>query len=306
MQETLMDPARRRDADGGAPLDVAIIGCGYIGTALVERLRAGAPQGGSADLPPGRRRIGDLVATTTTASRLAALRAAGARPRVVRLDEPRALHGAVAGARAVYLLVAAGRGGDYRAVYLEGARALVRSVSGTGVRRIIYTSSCAVYGQRDGSWVEEDSAVEPVTERGRILLEAEETLLRGAADLGVRATVLRLAGIHGPDRGPQRRLEAVAGAERADGDAYLNLVHRDDVVTALVRLLEVPYHGVLNLSDDAPTRRRDYYGPRLAAAGLAPVRWRSADPAAPDQGRRVANARIKRVLGLTLAHPSSH
>ena len=92
----------------------------------------------------------------------------------------------------------------------------------------------------------------------------------GPYDLGITATILRLCGIYGPDRGPQRFAHRFSGQVRTDGEAYLNLVHRDDIVEALYLLLHKPYPGVLNLNDDCPTTRREYYDRLLSQAGPHP------------------------------------
>ena len=268
---------------------VAIIGCGYVGGAVGRAL---ATEGF------------DCVGTTTSRERLDEIDVLGIRSAVLRLADVDELHALLADRDVVLLTVAAGRRDTgYRAVYLDGARHLLRAIEGTAVRRLIYTSSTGVYGQDDGSWVDENSLTEPTSDNGRTLLEAERTLLDGGSRIGLNVTVLRLAGIYGPGRGPQNTLSQVAGSTRTDGDVYLNLIHVDDIVSAMRRLIGVPYHGVLNLSDGAPTTRREYYDRLISNTGLAPIRW-EADPSSPVRGKRVSNERIKRVLDLSLLHPT--
>jgi len=272
---------------------VAIVGCGYVGSALGSALaRVGA----------------DVVGTTTSPHRTAELRAIGIRPLVLEHADVRRLHEALADREAVCLTVAPKRRGqDYREVYPAGVRNLLAAVAGTPVRRIIYTSSTRVYGQNDGSWVDERSPTEPADENGRILLEAERALLDGAAAFGgdahVTASVVRLVGIYGPGRDPTLRIRAAAGTERTDGDANVNLIHVEDIVAALLTLLTVPHHGILNLADDQPEQRRAYYDRVLSRAGLPPIRW--ASPGGPPVlGKRIRNDAIKRTLNLALRHPT--
>lgn len=278
------------------PQRIAIIGCGYVGSALGEALcRAGH----------------DVLGTTTAPSRVDDLRSRGITPEVVEVAELERLHELLSDRAVVYLTIAPGtRGADYRDVYLAGANAVLAAAGGTAVRRIVYTSSTHVYAQEDGGWVDETSPTEPKDENGWILLAAERALLDGAARLSpstaggaVTATVLRLSGIYGPGRDPVWRIRAASGTERTDGDTYLNLVHLDDILSALTALLDAPYHGVLNLSDDEPTRRRDYYDGVLEELDLPPIRWRQSD-AERGLGKRVRNARIKKTLGLVLKHPT--
>lgn len=271
---------------------IAIIGCGYVGSAVGEALA----------------RTGwDVHGTTTSPTKTPAPEARGILPHVLDIADVAALHDLFSECDHVLLSVAAGRRGrDYRSVYLAGAENVRRAAEGTPVSRIVYTSSTRVYGQDDGSWVDEESPTEPVDENGRILLEAERTLLGGDSGNGgageLCVSVVRLSGIYGPGRDPSARILQSAGQERSDGDVFVNIIHLNDIVAALVKLLPLRHHGVLNLSDDGPIPRREYYDRIIAGAGLPPIRWvRSDDP--PHLGKRVSNTCIKQRLGLTLRHP---
>jgi len=267
-------------------MSVAIVGCGYVGSALGVTL--------------ARRGVA-IVGTTTSPGRADELAASGIRPVVLEVADVCALRSCVTDCGTVFLMVApGGRDGDYRAVYLEGVRNLLLAAAGSGVRHIVLTSSTSVYGQDDGGWVDETCPTEPVRENSRVLLEAERALLAGAKTQGISATVLRLSGIVGPGRQAGGRAARYAGQERDDGEVYVNLIHRDDIVAACVTLLDRPYDGVLNLSGDAPILRRKLYDRANEAAGLEPIRWRSSGDAV--RGKRVANRRIKRELGLRLEH----
>ncbi len=117
--------------------------------------------------------------------------------------------------------------GAYRAIYVEGLRNVASKLDAT--TRLIFTSSTAVYGQDDGSEVDENSPTVPQNFRGRVLLEAE-----AAAQV-----TLRLGGIYGPGRA--RALARVrAGEARYQPGRFLNLIHRDDVCGALVHLMSLP------------------------------------------------------------------
>jgi nucleoside-diphosphate-sugar epimerase len=271
-----------------------IIGCGYLGKALGRRLLEAAAARGEA---------ARVFGSTTTPARLDELRAAGIEPVLLALDDRERLRELLRGADSVFLTVAPGRSGrSYRETYRGGVERVLAALEGSGARAAVFTSSSAVYAQDDGQWVDEDSPAEPVSENGRALLDAERLFLDGTRALGVAGTVLRLTGLWSADRGPQRAALDWAGKERQDGDAYLNLVHRDDVVEAMALLERRPYAGILNLNDDAPTTRREYYDRILAAAGLSPIRW--AAPAGPvSRGKRVKNARAKEVLGWGLGYP---
>lgn len=187
---------------------------------------------------------------------------------------------------------------SYRRAYVDGPTTLLDVVDLTPVQRILFTSSTAVYGVTDGSWVDEDTPTDPNSDTGEILLEAEEAVLRHAASV-----VVRFAGIYGPGR---MRLASQVRAGEATcppRPAYTNRIHRDDCAGALAHLLV--------LSDPAP---------RYVAADSDPadrctvLRWLANRLGAPPpavgdaMGRRGAGKRCRndRLLasGYRLEYPS--
>lgn len=147
-----------------------------------------------------------------------------------------------------------GRGGEaaYEEVFLQGARMMNERQPNA---RKIFVSSTSVYGQTAGESVTEDSPAEPASATSRILREAEKIALEGGA------TVIRSAGIYGPDRGvlfeKLRRGEAVI---EGDGARWINQIHRDDLVAALAHLIDAGAAGeIFNACDDTPVTYRDYY-----------------------------------------------
>lgn len=279
-------------SDASRRKKVAIIGCGYVGSALGEALVLAGHE---------------VIGTTTSPSRVAEIEARGITGKVLEHADVERMHDVLLDRDAAYLCIAAGRQADYRSVYLDGARNFLKALLSTSVRRVVYTSSTSVYSRQDGDWVDEDSPTEPTSERGGILLQTERELLRAVdatqRDVPLSVTVLRLSGIHGPGRDPAARIETLADTERSDGEAYVNLVHRDDVVAALVKLLDVAYDGVLNLSDDQPLTRREWYDRVVAAKQLPPIRWVT-PPGEIDRAKRIRNELLKKTLGLELKYPA--
>jgi nucleoside-diphosphate-sugar epimerase len=167
------------------------------------------------------------------------------------------------------------------------------------VRLFVFISSTAVYGQRDGEWVDEDSATEPTGFNGRLVLEGERLTLGS----GLPAAVVRLAGIYGPGR--TRLLDDVRGGRaqcRGDGPVYTNRIHRDDCAGALQHVLGLPEPDAVWLAvDDEPAARCDvlrWLASRLGAPAPASV----AGPAEPP-GRRCRNAKLRR-SGWTPRYPT--
>lgn len=143
----------------------------------------------------------------------------------------------------------------YRAVFVDGVTHLQAAFPGVP---ILFTSSTSVYGQTDGSEVDESSPTEPDRETSRILVETED-LVQGEGGIS-----LRLAGIYGPSRSIylKKILDGTATIEEGEPSRFVNQVHRDDIVGAIVHLLaDLDAHAgrCFNVVDDTALTQREVY-----------------------------------------------
>lgn len=129
----------------------------------------------------------------------------------------------------------------YRAAYVQGLQHVLGWLQQHGQvpRRVLFVSSTSVYGQKNGEWVDECSPVEPSGYSGRILLEAEQLLLRS----GLPGSVVRLSGIYGPGR--TWLLNQVRQGYRVASEPplYGNRIHADDAAGLLQFLLKADQQG---------------------------------------------------------------
>lgn len=277
-------------ADGNFSLKrLVIFGCGYVGSEVAREALARGVQ---------------VVALTRNKAKAQELRQAGVEVVVADLagDE---WHEQIGGGPDFVLnAVSSGGGGldGYRRSYVEGMRSVMAWAAGRGsVGTFVYTSSTSVYPQGGGVSVDEDTPTAGASERGRVLLEAEQ-LLTGEPDACRRWFVLRLAGIYGPGRVnliEQVRTGTVAGR----GDHHLNLIHRDDVCAAIWAAFGARRgvaSGIFNVADDDAAVKSEVAGWLARRLGVAPpvfsgVPMAGRNTVTPD--RLIANDRIKRVLG---------
>jgi len=148
-----------------------------------------------------------------------------------------------------------GRGGAeaYRAVFLDGTRHLLAAFPSA---HLIFVSSSSVYGQTDGSTVDESSPTEPARETSALLLEAEQLVL------ATGGTVTRLAGIYGPERSVilKKFLNQTARLEE-DGRRILNQIHRNDAAAAILHLArdQNARGEIYNVADSSPLSQLECY-----------------------------------------------
>lgn len=192
----------------------------------------------------------------------------------------------------------------YRQAYVEGLRNVLGWLQQRGQRprRLLFVSSTGVYAQRDGEWIDEDSATEPGGFTGRVMLEAEQLAL----DSALPVTRVRLGGLYDPKR-PwlQNQVRAGLRVER-DPPQYSNRIHRDDAAGLLAFLLQSDASGAaledcyLGVDDDpAPLHEVvDWLRERLGV-----THWAEQSMTRRAGSKRCSNARA-RALGWKPRYPS--
>ena len=275
---------------------VLIVGCGYVGLSLGALLvRAGY----------------EVIGLRRTRSAEAEMLAAGVHPVIADVTVPASLHQLSGSFDWVIQCTAAGGGGpqEYRRIYVEGTRNLLSWLAANSLTRFVYTSSTSVYGQSDGSWVNEESPTVPGAETGRILLEAERLLLEAYRLSGLPATILRLAGIYGPGRGYWFK-QFLFGAAKLDGDGsrFLNMIHRDDVVGAILAALKLGKPGeIFNVVDDEPVAQRELFAWLSRRLGKPMPQTHPESGTARKRGasnKRVSNRKLREQLDYSPRFPS--
>ena len=200
---------------------------------------------------------------------------------------------------------------DYRQLYVTGNHNLVEWLRARPPQKFVYTSSTSVYGQNDGSVVTETDPTAPLAETARVLVEAENTLLEAYEKWKFPVSILRVAGIYGPGRSYWLK-QFRSGEVKLDGDGarYLNMVHLEDVVGAIIATLQgdARMPAVFNVVDDEPVMQRDFFA-WLAEQLSKPMPPSVSADAELNRKRgvtnkRVSNQRLKKMLGYQFKYPT--
>lgn len=281
-------------------MEKLIIGCGYLGLRVANAWIAAGHQ---------------VAALTRSETRAKLLSNHGIRPIVGDICQPASLTGLPA-AETIVFAVGYDRTSGYsqQAVYVDGLKNVLDRMAAT-TRRLIYISSTSVYGQSGGEWVDETSECHPQQPGGECCLAAERIVSAYFPDSGARerpdssATILRFAGIYGPGRLLSRIESLRAGEPLAGrGDAWLNLIHVDDGVRAVLAsdVLGQPSQTFL-VTDNLPIQRSEYYGRLADLCGAPPPQFNPAVAASRGSGginKRCRNQRMSEVLKVDLQYPT--
>ena len=230
---------------------VTIIGLGWLGLPLANALLA---QGVC------------VSGTKTTSDGVDAARAVGVDCYVLKLTpnlecDTEDLEQLMAQSDAVVILLPPSKVNT--ATYIEAIEQLVDSAIAFHVPRIIFTSSTSVYGDVQGL-IDEDTPLEGETESAKALVGVEQWL----HDLPhISVDILRLAGLVGENRHAGRFLAGKKGLKGANQP--VNIVHQDDVIAAILLLLQQPTGGhIYNLCAPVHPSRSDFYSQAAQSLGL--------------------------------------
>jgi nucleoside-diphosphate-sugar epimerase len=240
----------------------------------------------------------------TTAAGAAELQALGIEPLALDLALPGAAGRLPGDVDAILALQAARGGGEdaYRRAYVEVNLALLEAARRLPLRALVLSSSTGIFGQTDGSDVDETTPPLLASASSRLLAEGEGLLLQGAA-AGLPTRIVRLSGLYGPGRTwmLDRVRQGLLGLGAGDG-AWMNACHQDDAVTVLVAALDRGRDGAIYHATDAvPMRRRDLVAHVAGRLGLEPPQV-ALPPGGPD--RRVLGLRTRAELQVELRWPS--
>lgn len=172
------------------------------------------------------------------------------------------------------------------------------------VQRIILLSSTAVYQRLEGL-VDENTNLnldEPSLvglgsiEKEKILNTAEQTVL----NFYQQGSVLRLAGLVGPDRHPGKFL--LAKRTLTNSTAPVNLIHQQDAVGLIMALLTTPSpKGIFNGVSDTHVTKALYYQAAAKSLGLELTTFSVANTL--DSTRIVSGDKAKEELDYSFIYP---
>lgn len=273
---------------------LVVFGCGYIGSAVAQ-----------AAVEAGAR----VEALTRNAEKAAALRSQGLAKVVVAELASSDWHGELERAPDfVVNCVSSGGGADgYRRSYVDGMASILNwAAKGSApIGTMLYTSSTSVYPQGGGARVEETVPAEGATPNGKIIRESEALLETAPTTARARWFILRLAGIYGPGRHHLlNQLRDGVTSLGGSGAHRLNLIHRDDIVSAALACLtatDAIESQIFNVADSAPAPREEVVRWLSGELGL-PVPAFDGLPGArrggePMPDRIIDHGKIRRVLG---------
>jgi nucleoside-diphosphate-sugar epimerase len=270
-------------------MNVAIIGCGYVGYQVAQYWQ---------------QKMNFVVSVTTTSpERVPVLQSVSQKVVVTCGNDLDSLKSVLQNQEVVLLSVGAKDRELYEETYLQTAQTLVSSLQQIkSVKQLIYTGSYAVYGDRNGVWVDEETPLAPANPNTQILRKAEDVLLSASSE-NLRVCIFRLGGIYGSGRELLKIFSRYSGETRpGNGEDITNWIHLDDIVGAIEFARDRRLQGIYNLVDDAHLTSRDLLDNLFEKHNLPKVKWDTAIKSTRSYNAWVSNEKLKEA-GYKLIHP---
>jgi nucleoside-diphosphate-sugar epimerase len=270
----------------------------------------------------------EVIGTSRSPRNADRVRGLGARPIVLDLRDPSAVHEAVRKAAPDAIVNEATALADVQfsksldrsfvqtnRLRSEGIDALLAAASEAGVSRVVAQSFASLRYAREGGPVKtEDDPLDAVPIEGMQETSAAMNYLDEAVT-GAGGIALRYGAFYGADNDAliepvRKRQFPIVG----EGGGVSSFIHLDDAAAATVLALEHEGPAIYNIVDDEPAAVREWLPVLAEALGAKPPRRFPAWLARMFAGelgvmmgtevRGASNAKAKRELGWTLRYPS--
>lgn len=220
---------------------ISILGAGWLGFSLAEKLLQLNYQ---------------VNASTTHVEKFSAFEQAGLNPFLIQLNDVEEIDQSF-WTETLILSFPPGKSGDYSSYALK-VEHILKQLPET-CKRVIMISSTSVYPKKSGHW-NEVQLFEAETPEAQNILDAEKAVLSS----NKQAIILRLSGLVGYERNPARY-----GTSRLPANEPVNMIHRDDAVGVIMRMLELEnIEGIFNGCSPVHPSRQAFYEAGAKAMGI--------------------------------------
>lgn len=233
-------------------MQISILGCGWLGLPLAERL-----------LTEGH----TVKGSVTSPEKIEVLQSKGIRPYIIDLNEisADAVTDFLRDAEVLIIAIPPKARQSSGLSYPEKLEALLPFIVKAGIKKVLFTSSTSVYADAaDIPVITVNTPPNPDTESGKQVLAAEQ-VLQSCSDFST--TILRLGGLIGGDRHPVNHL--AGRVDIPNPDAPVNLADRDMIIQVILQIIKNAAFGnvFLVVNPEHPARKA-YYTAEAEKRGL--------------------------------------
>jgi len=237
---------------------IAVLGCGWLGLPLATHLVE----------------LGYTVhGSTTSPEKLKTLLSGGIVPFQVRITEEGIdeTHNFLKDIQILIINIPPGLRNKKAGNYVAKIRHLVHALKDSSVQQVLFVSSTSVYGNSE-EVITEKTSVQPQTESGKQLVEAESLL----QEQSFKTTILRFGGLLGPERHPVAHLSGKTNI--SNPNSPVNLIHLDDCIAIIETILAKSAWGhTINAVYPHHPARKEYYTAMAQKKAIPPPLFATGD-----------------------------
>ena len=230
---------------------ISIMGCGWLGMPLGERLvKNGYTVKGS----------------TTREEKITQITEAGISASLVRFNPN--VEGDLSdllNTDILFINIPPGRGDGKPQFYLRLMQNLIPLIEQADIEKVIFVSATSIYPQENKSVTEED-AIHIISPHSDTAWLDIEQLFTGNTKF--QTTILRFSGLIGSEYQPGRYF---SGRELGGADDPVNMIHQEDCIRIVETIIQQDIFGeIFNASADEHPTRRELYTRSCAIMGIEP------------------------------------
>ncbi len=224
-----------------------------------------------------------VKASTTSESRLSELKSINAEPFMIDIGE---LPGNIQTFLQANVLII-----NIPSRNIDGFSNLIKEIEKSEIERVIFISSTSVYENNNKTISESDGLESTLSP----LLTIED-LFRNSAK--IECTIVRFGGLIGYSRNPGKFFSS--GRPIHNPEAAVNLIHRDDCIEIISRIVEQEIWGeVFNCCADTHPTKREFYTQAAESIGWPPPVFADTDS---SLFKIISNQKVKRILNYEFIH----
>ena len=263
-----------------AKMTISILGCGWLGFPLAKKL-----------ISEGFRVKGSV----RTSEGFPALQTAAIEAFAIEVS-PKGVSGEIekflSEAEILIIDIPPGLRKNPNLKFSEGIEKLAQEIRASGVKKVLFVSSIAVYEETEELpvYTEEDHP-NSISGSGPELIKAEKTLQENDF---FDTTILRFGGLIGAGRHPVKYLAGRKGLANPLGP--VNLIHQDDCLRVIEKIIEKDLFGeVFNAVYPQHPPREKYFSEKARETGLELPEF---DHSQTSIGKVISAAKVNQELGV--------
>ena len=196
------------------------------------------------------------------------------------------------------------------------SRALIQKWEQDSIKpkKVVLISTTGVYGDCSGEWVDENSNVNPQTDRAKRRLDSETVWRQWGVMNSVPVVVLRVPGIYSFSRLPRKRLLDRTPVVNPAECGFTNRIHANDLADVCIKAMELGVADeVFNVTDGTPGKISEYLQAAACALGMDALPQITLSEAQTvlspgmlsylNESRKISNRKMLEDLDVVLKYP---